>query len=177
MNAEEFSKIEKSAKEKIQARNRAEACINDALSRYVKDKTRTRSRKAALEKDAAIHSPRFKKLEDYDRFDDIHEAYGMGYITESQADKLEDMWEEREKLKAMSVDGVYSDLVTECLIQAKRYVAGMFEDEIGDFEIIKIKWEKELKESDELLAQMHEDYKAWKNGWGKYCRDKTGDKV
>ena len=176
MNAEEFTKIEKSAKEKIQAKNRAEACINDALARYIKDKTRARSRKAALEKDAAIRSPRFKKLDEYDRFDDIHEAYGMGYITESQADKLEDLWEEREKLKEMSTDGVYSDLVTECLVQARQFVAGMFEDEIGDFVITKIKWEKELKESEELHAQMHEDYKAWKNGWGKYYRDETEDK-
>lgn len=170
MNAEEFAKIEKSANEKIKARNRAEAEIRDALARYVKEKTRAKSRKAALEKDAAIHAPRFKKLEEYDRRDDIREAYGMGYITESQADKLEDLWDEREELKAMSTDGVYADLVTECLVRAQQFVAGLFEDEIGDFELIKIAWKKELEENQKKLDQMHEDYKAWKNGWGKYAK-------
>ncbi len=170
MNAQEFAKMEKSANEKIKARNRAEAEIKDALARYVKSKTRARSKKAALEKDAAIHAPRFRKLDEYDRRDDIREAYGMGYITESQADKLEDLWDEREELKAMSTDGVYTDLVTECLVQAKQFVAGLFEDEIGEYELTKIAWEKELEESRKLHDQMHEDYKAWKNGWGKYAK-------
>ena len=170
MTAEEFAKIEKSANEKIRARNRAESEIRDALARYVKEKTRAKSRKAALEKDAAIHAPRFKKLEEYDRREDILEAYGVGYITQSQADRLEDLWDEREKLKEMSTDGVYSDLVTECLRQAGQFVAGLFEDEIGDYELTKIAWEKELEESRKLHDQMHEDYKARKNGWGKYAK-------
>lgn len=160
MTAEEFAKIEKSANEKIKARNRAEAEIRDALARYVKEKTRAKSRKAALEKDAAIHAQRFKKLEEYDRRDDIREAYGMGYITESQADRLEDLWDEREQLKKMSTYGVYSDLVTECIRQAGQFVAGLFEDEIGEYELTKIAWEKELEESRKLHDQMHEDYKA-----------------
>lgn len=170
MNAQEFARLEKSANEKLKARNRAESIVKDAIARYVKEKTRARSKKAALEKDAAINAPRFNKLAEYDRFDDIREAYGMGYITESQADRLEDLWNEREKLKEMSIDGVYSDLVTDCLVQAKQFVAGLFEDEIGEFELIKIAWEKEIEENQKKLDQMHEDYKAWKNGWGKYAK-------
>ena len=85
MNQKEFSQIEKDTKDKIKARNRASAAVEDALARYVKTKTKARSKKAALEKDAAINSPRFDKLAEYDRRDDIQEAYGMGVLTDSQA--------------------------------------------------------------------------------------------
>ena len=104
MLEKEFAEIEKSAQEKMKARNRAESLIRDALARYVKEKTRARSKKAAMEKDAALHSPRYAKLAEYDNRDDIREAYGMGIITESQADKLEDLWDEREMLKGMSIN-------------------------------------------------------------------------
>ena len=173
MNAEEFAKIEKSANEKIKARNRAEAEIKDALARYIKGKTRARSKKLAMERDAAVNSPRFAKLADYDRRDDIREAYGIGMLTESQADKLEDLWDERERLKSMSVDGVYADLVTECLVQATLFVAELFEDEIADYEQAKREYDKEQAKTQELHDQMHEDYKAWKNGWGKYYNGKS----
>ena len=91
IEAQDFARMEKSATEKIKARNRAEALIKDATARYIKEKTRARSKKLAMEKDAAINAPRFAKLAEYDRRDDIREAYGMGYITEKQADKLEDL--------------------------------------------------------------------------------------
>ena len=171
MNATEFARMEKSANEKIKARNRAELLIKDAIARYIKEKTRARSKKLAMERDAAVNSPRFAKLEEFDRKDDIREAYGIGVLTESQADKLEDLWEEREHLKSMSVDGVYADLVTECLVQAKLFVAELFDDEIADYERAKREYDKEQAKAQELHDQMHEDYKAWKNGWGKYYND------
>ena len=173
MNAQEFAKIEKAANEKIRARNRAEALIKDALARYVKEKTRAKSKKAALEKNAALHSPRFAKLEEYDRREDIREAYGIGVLTESQADKLEDLWDEREELKAKSVDGVYTDLVTETLNQAISFTAGLYEDEITEYEQQKYAWQKEQKKAQEEHDKMHEDYKAWKNGWGKYYKGES----
>lgn len=175
IEAQDFARIEKDATEKTKARNRAESLIKEAIARYVKEKTRARSKKAALEKDAAIHAPRFNKLAEYDRKDDIREAYGIGYITESQADKLEDLWDEREKVKSMSTDGVYSDLVTECLTQAKTFVAGMFEDEITEYELTKYAYDKQCAEDQKQRDEMHEDYKAWKNGWGKYYRGNNQD--
>ena len=171
MNAKEFADIEKAAKEKIKARNRAAAEIDDALARYIKKKTGARSKKAAMEKDAAVNSPRFSKLKEYDCREDIRESYGWGIITESQADRLEELWDEREEIKAKSVDGVYSDPVTECLEQAKSFVLGLFEDEISDYEFTRIAWEKELAENRRKMDEMHEDYKAWKNGWGRYSKN------
>ena len=170
IEAQDFARMEKSATEKIKARNRAEALIKDATARYIKEKTRARSKKLAMEKDAAINAPRFAKLAEYDRRDDIREAYGMGYITESQADKLEDLWDEREQLKSMSTDGVWADLVTDCLTQARLFVAELFEDEIAEYEQAKHAYDKQCAEDQKERDEMHEDYKAWKNGWGKYYR-------
>ena len=62
---------QKEAQEKIRARNKAMALIEDAKARYVKEKTRARSKKAALEKDALLSSPKFKDLELYEKRQDI----------------------------------------------------------------------------------------------------------
>ena len=40
IEAQDFARMEKSATEKIKARNRAEALIKDAIARYIKEKTR-----------------------------------------------------------------------------------------------------------------------------------------
>ena len=100
IEAQDFARMEKSATEKIKARNRAEALIKDATARYIKEKTRARSKKLAMEKDAAINAPRFAKLAEYDRRDDIREAYGMGYITEKQAESWKTSGTSGNSLKA-----------------------------------------------------------------------------
>lgn len=165
MSANDFGEIEKSAKEKMMARNKAASAIEDALARYIKTKTRAKSRKAALEKDAAINAQRFNKLNTYERREDIQEAYGWGFISESERDRLEELWDERENIKASSVDGVYSDLTTQCLEKAKLYVLGLFEDEISDYDDTKRAWDKKLEEIEAEKRQRQEEYKKWKNGW------------
>ena len=165
MSANDFGEIEKSAKEKMMARNKAASAIEDALARYIKTKTRAKSRKAALEKDAAINSQRFAKLSTYEHREDIQEDYGWGFITESERDKLEELWDERENIKASSVDGVYSDLATQCLEKARHYVLGLFEDEISDYDDTKRAWDKQLAQFEEEKRQRQEEYKKWKNGW------------
>jgi hypothetical protein len=126
----EKEKAEKTAKELRMARNRACGLIMDAKARYIKEKTRAKSKKAALEKDALLKSPRFKALEEYDRFQDIQEAYGCDYITESERDRLEDLWEEREAIKNKTEDGIYKDIVTEALDEACAHTIELWEDEI-----------------------------------------------
>ena len=86
--AEDAEKAKKTAKEKQEAINRAQRLILDARARYVKEKTRVRSKKAAQEREAILQSPRFKVLEQFDRFEDIQESYGWDYITEEDLDYL-----------------------------------------------------------------------------------------
>ena len=158
------------------ARSASRELVSHGVIRHEeRDANRLLRRKAAMEKDAAINSPRFDKLAMYDRFDDIREAYGWDLITESEADRLEDLWNEREALKEKTVDGFYQDLVTECLTQGKQFISGLYEDDISEFDTIRIQWEKEREEDEKKRAEMHEDYKAWKNGWGKYHKPEGGD--
>lgn len=145
-------KAEKEARELTRARNKAYALIQDAKARYIKEKTRARSKKAAEEKDALIKSPRFKALEDYDRFEDIQEAYGCDYISESERDRLEDLWEEREAIKNKTVDGFYQDLVTEALIEAGCLVNTLWDNQIDQAYEICREFKKQ-KEEAEMNAQ------------------------
>lgn len=170
---DDFEKSKKNVNNLIKARNRAAAEIKDAMTRYVKSKTRARSKKAALEKDAVINSKRFAALKDYDRREDIVEMYGWGSITEKQKDKLEALWDEREELKKNAKNGVYSDKVTEILQLAENYVLGMYENEIADFDEMERTYRKQMDEVDQELRKRDEEYKAWKNGWNKKL-DKEG---
>lgn len=145
---------EKKARELNIARNRACTLIKDAMARYIKEKTRARSKKAALEKDALIRSPRFKVLDDYDRFEDIQEAYGCDCINESERDRLEDLWEEREALKNKTVDGIYQDNVTEALREAYEHTVLLWDEEIDEAYATCREFERQRKE-----AEMNAD--AW----------------
>lgn len=139
---------EKKAKELSMARNRACALIKDAMARYIKEKTRAKSKKAALEKDALIRSPRFRVLEDYDRFEDIQEAYGCDMLTESERDRLEDLWEEREAIRNRTVDGIYQDTVTEALREAYEHTVLLWDDEIDEAYATCRKFEEQKREAE-----------------------------
>lgn len=146
---EEVEKKEKAAKEYIQARNRARAAIKDAKLRYIKEKTRARSKKAAEERDAILNSPRFKALDLYDRFEDIQEDYGWGEMTEAERDRLEALWQEREELRNHTDDGIYSDLVTEALDKASHMIFDLWQDEIDEGEDIRREFDKQKKKAEE----------------------------
>lgn len=124
----DIEEAQKIAKEKIKARNRALSLIDDAKARYIKEKTRARSKKAAMEKDALLSDPKFEVLDGYNRREDINEDYGYDAITEAERDRLEDLWDLREKIRAKNVDGYYKDDVTEALHEAYLAIADIYED-------------------------------------------------
>lgn len=117
--------------------------------RYIKEKTRARSKKAAEERDEILNSPRFKVLEQYDRFEDIQESYGWDFITEAERDRLEELWEEREQIRNHTDDGIYSDLVTEALDRADSAVFELWQEEIDDGEYIRKEFNKQQKKAEE----------------------------
>ncbi len=118
----ELDEAKKKADEIIKARNRACAVIEDAKKRYIKEKTRAKSKKAAEERDGILKSPRFDALYLYERKEDIQEAYGWDAITEAERDRLEALWEERENIKNHVEDGIYRDEVTKALNDAWGYL-------------------------------------------------------
>lgn len=152
--AEEVEKKEKAATEYLKARSRARAAIKDAKLRYIKEKTRARSKKAAEERDEILNSPRFKVLEQFDRFEDIQESYGWDFITEAERDRLEELWEEREKIRKQTDNGIYSDLVTEALDKASHMIFDLWQDEIDEGEDLRRKFDKQQKE-------INEEVEAW----------------
>lgn len=117
--------------------------------RYIKEKTRARSKKAAEERDEILNSPRFKVLEQFDRFEDIQESYGWDFITEAERDRLEELWEEREQIRNHTDDGIYSDLVTEALDRADSAVFELWQEEIDDGEYIRKEFNKQQKKAEE----------------------------
>ena len=152
---EEVEKKEKAAAEYLKARNRARSILKDAKLRYIKEKTRARSKKAAEERDEILNSPRFKVLEQYDRFEDIQESYGWDFITEAERDRLEALWEEREQIRNQTNDnGIYSDLVTEALDRADSAVFDLWQDEIDEGEYVRREFDKQQK-------QINEEVEAW----------------
>lgn len=169
---EDYEKLKKETEQKIKARNNAVAAIKDAKARYIKKKTKARSLKAAGEKDALLKQKRFDCLKDYDRREDIRDAYGWGIIPESECDRREAIWDEREELRTKSPDGIYEDLVTGLLDAAIDKTLEAFSEDIEIYEETDRAWKKQVKEAEEWHRQEHEKYKAWKNGWGEYAPKK-----
>ena len=92
----------------------AQDSIQDAVSRYRKAKLRTCSKAKANSEDI------FRPLEEYDSQVDIQNAYGYEMITETEYDRLMELWE----LRAQSVQkaGPYKDRVVEMLELAARAI-------------------------------------------------------
>lgn len=96
--------------------------IKDALARYRKDKTKSRSR-------AKAEDP-FVDLKEYTSREDIHEAFGWGLISEKELDRLWHLWDLREKSKNKAV---LEDRVTELLETAARGVGSKYDEKVMDY--------------------------------------------
>lgn len=148
----DVEKAESERKTLIAASNRAETLIRDALARYIKEKTRAKSRAAALERDAALHSPHFNAIAEYERREDIQDAYGCDCITAGERDRLEELWDEREAiLKHTDDNGDYTDEVTAILKDAAMFAYSYYEKRIDDAEqtlyAFKIEQERENRDA------------------------------
>lgn len=140
-----YEESKKMAETLVKGRNRAMSLIDDAVARYVKEKTRARSKKAAMERDAALSSPRFNCLAEYERRSDIVEAYGWDSISASECDRLEALWDEREAIQKQTDDnGQYHDAVTQALHEAYGFVAGLWEKEITENRSFVKSYEEEV---------------------------------
>ena len=165
----EFEKAEKERKEILKTRNKASFLIEDAKARYIKQKTRAKSKKAALEKEGILSSARFDVLKDYDRFDDINEAYGYDVITEKERDRLEALWEEREQIRNNTNDeGIYSDPVTEALHAAWLFLQDYKEDEVQKYEVIEKTFQIQRQEAEQAAhdweVRQNTEYQKLKEG-------------
>ena len=107
----------------IKDRDTARKYIKDALARYRKDKTRSRSK-------AKAEDP-FADLEQYSSREDIRDAYGWELITEKEMDRLIKLFDLREESKNKTT---LEDRVTEMLELAFRACGSEYDEEIMDYE-------------------------------------------
>lgn len=169
LSQEELDQLVKDAEEKTAARNKAVYLLQDAKARYVKEKTRARSKKAAMDREEMLKSPRFKCLDDYERREDIMDAYGWDIISSADVDRLEALWDEREQIKNHVDDnGDYSDLVTKALWEAHKVLMELWQDEIDEAEVTAKKWKEERQkaemEAKAWLDKQNEEYLKFMGG-------------
>lgn len=122
-NATQEAKAEKAEIEAIQKDiDTAQKYIRDALARYRKDKTRSRSK--------AKGADPFAELEKYTSREDIHEAFGWGIISEEELDRLWNLWDLREESKSKTV---LENRVTEMLQIAMRAVSQPYDEKLIEY--------------------------------------------
>ena len=98
----------------------AQKYVRDALARYRKDKTRSRSK--------AKGADPWTELEDYRSETDIQDAYGWELISEAECDRLLRLWRLREQSKSQTV---YTDRVTEMLEIAERALSQPYDERLA----------------------------------------------
>lgn len=113
----------------------ARGVIADARARYIKQRLRLRSKKAAEDPFAA--------LADYNSREDIRNAYGWETISEAEMDRLMALWVARET--SLSSAGKYEDRVTQLLERAINSIADEFIDQLSEFQELERKMEADAE--------------------------------
>lgn len=132
---DERYRIEEIRKDQVTARK----YLKDALARYRKDKTKSRSK-------AKGEDP-FVELADYSSREDIRDAFGWGMISEHEMDRLMYLWDLREKSNSKTV---YEDRVTEMLEQAYRGCGSQYDEELLDYDARRSKM---LREAEKIARE------------------------
>lgn len=147
----------KSQKREIQALQKdiatARGIIADGQARYIKQRLRLRSKKAATD------DP-FADLSGYNSKKDIQEAYGWEIISEAEMDRLNALWDAREA--SLSADGKYEDRVTRMLEKALSSIADEYIDRLMDFQEL----ERRMEADAERIAKENRQ-RNWERTYGR----------
>lgn len=147
----------KSQKREIQALQKdiatARGIIADGQARYIKQRLRLRSKKAATD------DP-FADLSGYNLKKDIQEAYGWEIISEAEMDRLNALWDAREA--SLSADGKYEDRVTRMLEKALSSIADEYIDRLMDFQEL----ERRMEADAERIAKENRQ-RNWERTYGR----------
>lgn len=130
----------------------ARGIIADGIARYIKQRLRLRSKKAAEE------NP-FADLEGYNSRKDIQEAFGWEIITEAEMDRLNALWDAREA--SLSSSGKYEDCVTQMLERALNAMGDEYINQLSDFQELERRTEAEA----ERIAQENRQ-RDWERAHG-----------
>jgi hypothetical protein len=126
---------EREIKELRKDMNTAYKIIADGLARYKKKMLHAKNKKQTE------NLSMFVEIDIYESKKEIHDAFGWGYISESEMKRFYDLWDARETVNANN--GKYTDRVTEILERALNSCGDKFFDT--------------LKEHDKLVRQGEEN--------------------
>lgn len=132
---DERYRIEEIRKDQVTARK----YLKDALDRYRKDKTKSRSK--------AKGADPFVELADFSSREDIRDSFGWGMISEAEMDRLMHLWDLREKSNSKTV---YEDRVTEMLELAYRGCGSQYNEELLDYDARRSKM---LREAEKIARE------------------------
>lgn len=132
---DERYRIEEIRKDQATARK----YLKDALARYRKDKTKSRSK--------AKGADPFVELADFSSREDIRDSFGWGMISEHEMDRLMHLWDLREKSNSKTV---YEDRVTEMLELAYRGCGSQYDEELLDYDARRSKM---LREAEKIARE------------------------
>lgn len=130
----------------------ARGIIADGQVRYIKQRLRLRSRKAAVE------NP-FADLDGYNSKRDIQDAYGWELISEAEMDRLNVLWAAREA--SLSTSGKYEDRVTQMLERALNVIVDEYIDQLADFQEL----ERRIEAEAERIAKENQQ-RNWERKYG-----------
>lgn len=108
--------------------------LKDCLSKYRKDKTRSRSK--------AKSSDPFSELDMYNSREDIRDAYGWEFISEKEMDRLIYLWDLREESKNKTA---LEDRVTMIIEHAIQAAGDEYFEQIYAYDVKRGKMRKEAE--------------------------------
>jgi hypothetical protein len=134
----DFTKQQREAEAIRADMQKAYAIIADAKNRYIKSKLRLKSKKQAADAELL-----FADLANYGSKDEIHNSYGYAEISDSERERLMNLWDEREQ---HTKDGKkYSDRVIEMLDKASSHIGDKYQDFLHDADMIALENERNQK--------------------------------
>jgi hypothetical protein len=133
----------------------ATACgiIRDGLTRYKKKMLHARNKQQT--EDLTM----FAELDEYDSKNDIQDAYGWDIISDKQMERLNDLWDAREKV--IAGQGKFADRVTEMLERAMANCGDIFSDALDEFDEL-------VRYDNERSAQIERDNRT--NNYNRYYK-------
>lgn len=149
---EDFDAIQKEVEQIHADAAQAYQAIRDAKARYIKAKTKARSKAEAQDAERL-----YAALADYETRDQIQDAWGWDYITEKERDRLMGLWDARERAK--NTGTAYTDRVTEMLDRAARNLLEPYGDKLRLAEEMTRAGERVLRERVE--ADREARHAAW----------------
>jgi hypothetical protein len=105
---------------------------------------------AAAEKKRSERLARLEALGEYKTFEEAHEAYGWGYISEEEFETIRNFLEHKEELKSeRSAEEYAADILQEFVVGLRKEIASF------KFELLPQKEQKRIQQQQAELLERH----------------------